>query len=192
MNERDPFVRGEKLGGKFSYHVLATAGPPMIHVTRSFRAEVVMFGPGQKLELPASLEAGKMIVINGREGDTVTVSKFVVGEADQKRVVSTQVDEIIRAIVDLGGNYPDVVCFLQQAKRAKSLSCRLEVDALPTPDRQYERNRASGAIAEASGGNYQVATPLPNLFAPSGAKPQLEHGGNEGTTGADPAKKDVN
>ena len=34
MNENDPFVRGEKLGDQFSYHVLDVAGPPMIHVTQ--------------------------------------------------------------------------------------------------------------------------------------------------------------
>ena len=37
MNSNDPIIRGENLGGQFSYHVLNTSGPPMIHVTRSFR-----------------------------------------------------------------------------------------------------------------------------------------------------------
>jgi hypothetical protein len=165
MNAHDPLVKGENLGGKFSYHVVNTNGPPMIHVTRSFRAEVVIFGAGQKLQLPSSLEAGKEIVINGRDGDTVTVSKFAVGQSDQKRVVASDIDAIIRAIVDLGGNYPDVVCFLQQAKRAKALACRFEVDALPTPNRQYERNHGAGNAADATAESYQVATPLPNLFA---------------------------
>ena len=46
----------------------------------------------------------------------MTVSKFVVGQPDQKRTVSTKIDESIRAIVELGGTYPDVVQALQQAK----------------------------------------------------------------------------
>ena len=165
MNDHDPLIKGEDLGGKFSFHVLNTAGEPMIHVTRSFRAEVVMFGPGQQLSLPVSLEAGKSIVVNGREGDQVTVSRFAVGEADQKRVVSTHVEDVIRAIVDLGGNYPDVVQFLQQAKASHKLSCRLEVDALPNPDRRYEHPNAEVAVAGTDDTNYQVTTPLPNLFS---------------------------
>ncbi len=99
----------------------------------------------------------------------MTVSRFAVGEADQKRVVTPLVDDVIRAIVDLGGNYPDVVQFLQQAKETRALSCRLEVDALPNPDRRYDHARADAA-AGTDDTNYQVTTPLPNLF--SNAAPQ--------------------
>ncbi len=186
MNDHDPLVKGEDLGGKFSFHVLPTVGEPMIHVTRSFRAEVVMFGPGQRLLLPVSIDAGKSIVVNGRGNNEVTVSRFAVGEADQKRVVSNQVEDVIRAIVDLGGNYPDVVQFLQQAKANRSLSCRFEVDALPNPNRQYERrgDEAPGGGVEPT--NYQVTTPLPNLFSQSAPKPKttevdaeaIENGGS--------------
>ncbi len=176
MNEHDPLIKGENLGGKFYYHVLSTTGPAMIHVTRSFRPEVVVFGPNQPLALPMSIEAGKSIVINGRDNDQLTVSRFVVGEPDQKRVVPARVDDAIRAIVDLGGNYPDIVHFLQQAKQSRSLTCRLEVDALPDPERRFDRSRADAAAGvvsvDASGddSNYQVATPLPNLFSNSGPK----------------------
>ncbi len=37
MNPLDSLVRGEHLGGQFDYHVLDTAGVPMIHVTRKRR-----------------------------------------------------------------------------------------------------------------------------------------------------------
>jgi len=163
-NPNDPMVKGENLGGKFSYVVLPTSGPPMVHATRSFRAEVVVFGPDQDLQLPLSVDAGKTIVVNGKEGGQITVSRFVVGQPDQKRIVSTKLDEVIRTIVELGGNYPDVVQFLQQAKGSHALACRLEFDALPTSGRSYDRSKSDGAGA---GGDYQVATPLPNLFAPA-------------------------
>ena len=94
MNANDPLIRGENLGGQFGYHVLNTTGPPMIHVTRSFRPEVVLFGHEQTLEAPFVLEAGKSILVKATGGDKVTVSKFVVGQPDQKRVVSTKVDDI--------------------------------------------------------------------------------------------------
>ena len=48
MNPEDAVIKGESLGG-FNYHVLSTAGPPMIHVTRSFRPEIVVFGHEQTL-----------------------------------------------------------------------------------------------------------------------------------------------
>ena len=39
------------------------------------------------------------------------------GQPDQKRLVGTKVDEVIRAIVELGGTYPDAVQALQQANK---------------------------------------------------------------------------
>ena len=47
--------------------------------------------------------------------------------------MSTNVDEVIRAIVDLGGDYPDVVQMLQQAKNSGALPSRFRVNALPEP-----------------------------------------------------------
>ena len=59
-------------------------------------------------------------------------------EADQKRVVSSRVDDVIRAIVELGGTYPDVVQAIQEAKAAGCLEGRFEIDALPEAGRSYE------------------------------------------------------
>lgn len=161
----DPAVRGELLGGKFSYHLVRSDGPPMVHVTRSFRPEIVLFGDGQRLEPPLVLDAGKSIMINSRGGETVTVSKFAVGQPDQKRVVSTRLDDVIRAIVDLGGTYPEVVQVLQQAKSTKALPSRFEVDAIPESNRAYERANGADDNDEApSEPAIEVATPLSALF----------------------------
>jgi len=139
MDRNDARVAGENLGGQFSYHVLATSGLPMIHVTRSRRPEVVLFGTEQRFYTPLAVEAGNQIMIVGTEPNEIAVSRFAVGEMDQKRVVSTRVDDVIRAIVELGGTYPDVVQALQEAKQKGALSSRLEVDALPQAGRTYER-----------------------------------------------------
>ena len=139
MERKDPSLRGERLGGQFSYHVLDAADQPMIHVTRSRRAEIVLFGPDQRLVPPVALEAGNQILVTGSAPGQITVSKFTVNEPDQKRVVSDRVDEVIRAVVELGGTYPDVVQALQQAKAAGALTGRLLVDALPEPGRIYDR-----------------------------------------------------
>jgi hypothetical protein len=85
------------------------------------------------------------------------------------------VDEVVRAIVELGGTYPDVVQALQQAKNDGALASRFEVDALPQPGRAYDRHAAdfssedAGAIEddEPTGNQeapLEVATPLPDLF----------------------------
>jgi len=138
MNPNDSLVRGEMLGG-FHYHLIDSAGPPMIHVTKSLREEVVIFGLEQRFDLPLTVEAGKHILINSTQEGELTLSRFAVGEPDQKRHVPPKVDQVVRAIVELGGRYPDIVQALQQAKESGALASRLEVDALPKTGRQYER-----------------------------------------------------
>lgn len=137
MNAKDPLVHGEMLGDQFSLHVLDVAGPPLVHLTRGYRAEVVLFGADQRLVPPLALEAGHHILIRAEEGDQITVTRFEVDTEDERRVVSSRIDEVLRAVVELGGTYPDVVQALQQAKAHRALPSRLEVDAVPEAGRTY-------------------------------------------------------
>ncbi|MEX0642017.1 MAG: HEAT repeat domain-containing protein, partial [Pirellulales bacterium] len=173
MNEHDPFLHDEKLSDQFHYHVLDVPGPDMVHVTQSHLPEIVLFGRDQKFQLPLMLDAGKSILVNGIKGDKITISRFASQSEPEQRGVSTSVDEVIRAIVALGGTYPDVVQALQQAKSDGALVSRFEVDALPESGRSYDRTAAN---AKADGENapgpetedqpapLEVATPLPDLF----------------------------
>ncbi len=146
MAPDDARIRGQKLGlsGKFNYHVLDVEGPPMIHATSSHRQELVLFGKEHHFKLPAVLDAGPRIMVNGLSGTQITISRFSPGEPTQQRIVSTNVDEVIQAIVDLGGDYPDVVQMLQQAKTAGALSSRFRVNALPEPGRSIDREESKG------------------------------------------------
>ena len=147
MNEKDPLVRGERLSDQFSYHVLDTMGPPLVHVTRSYRPEVVLFGQDQRLQTPFVIEAGTDIIVTGKD-DRITAARFTANQPDQKRVVSTKVDECIRAIVELGGTYPDVVQALQQAKSKGVLASRFAIDAVPSGGRRYDRGSLTASHRE--------------------------------------------
>lgn len=175
----DPFVRGEMLGGQFNFHVLPTAGPPMIHIARTRRPEIVLFGPDQMLQGSLSLEAGNQIMINSLPSGEIAIAKYVVGEPDQRRLTSPRVEEVIRAIVELGGTYPDVVQALQEAKAGGGLPSRLEVDALPTAGRTYDRiaktDESSAPAAD------RANSPMPDLFSSSlgGEGASAEEGAGE-------------
>ncbi len=138
-NPHDRTIRGENLGSQFSYHVINGNGPPLVHYTRSKRPEIVLFGTDIFLKHPFALDAGPNIAINGQMPGSVVVNKFALSGVDEKRTVSNRLDDIIRAIVDLGGTYPDVVQMLSQARIAQVISCRMEVDCLPQPNRIYRR-----------------------------------------------------
>ena len=140
-NPADPFIQGERLDDQFHYHLVDTEGTAMIHVAKSKRPEIVLFGREQEFQLPLVADAGKHILITGRglSSDGVKVSRFERGKPDEYRLVSRSVDDVIRAIVELGGSYPDVVQALQQAKQAGALQSRLSFDALPDETRTYRR-----------------------------------------------------
>ena len=161
MNHSDPMVMGENLGGQFGYHVLNTSGPPMIHVTKSKRPEIVLFGADQEFSTPLAVEAGNQILITGNKPGEVIVSRFAVHEPDQKRFVSTRVDDVIRAVVALGGSYPDVVQALQEARTHGCLAGRFEVDALPEAGRSYTRHAGGDKSEDASDGAKKDHPALP-------------------------------
>lgn len=164
MNPHDPLIAGDDMNGAFSYHQLAVDGTPMVHVTNSHRPEIVLFGKQPPLQLPLLIDAGTGILINGMQGNQLTVSRFNKGDEADRRSIAPEVDELIRAIVELGGSYPDVVQALQEAQKQGALKSRLRVDALPQPGRKYQRDDEAEATASESDSSFNLATPLPDLF----------------------------
>jgi hypothetical protein len=152
MNANDPQLHGEHLGEKFWLHVIPSSGPPMVHLTHSFRPEVVLFGEGQRFELPIALEAGNSIIVKSQDDGQIRISRFAAGEKDRHETVKNSIDEVIRAIAYVGGDYPDVVQALEQARVGGALKSRFEVDALPQGGRAYDRNRKV-AKADAKSGD---------------------------------------
>jgi flagellar basal body P-ring protein FlgI len=197
MNPNDGLVAGERLGDQFSYHVLDAAALPMIHVTRNRRPEVVLFGREQRFLAPLALNAGPQIMVTGANADEIAVSKYAVGESDQKRIVSTRIDEVIRTVVELGGTYPDVVQLLQEAKAANVLTTRFEVDALPEAGRTIERLAADGKKGTADEGETGSVpeSPAPDLFQQKAGKKSsaggdsAAEGGKSAAAEPDSAKK---
>ncbi|MDC0935702.1 flagellar basal body P-ring protein FlgI [Pirellulales bacterium] len=131
MSADDPTIRGEQIGGKFGYHVLDIDAPALVHATSSHRPEIVLFGRRHRLKMPLMLNAGPRVLVNGLGGNEIIVSRFSPDEPTQQRTVTNDLDAVIRAIVDLGGDYPDVVQMLQEAEEAGVLTSRFRVNALP-------------------------------------------------------------
>jgi hypothetical protein len=99
-------------------------------VTRSLRPEVVFFGTAHRIADGLRAEAGRSIVIVV-DDSTATVSRFLPGQSDQTTKVPADAAAIVRAIIELGGGYPDAVQFLQRAAAGRHLASRLAFDALP-------------------------------------------------------------
>ena len=160
LDERDPFLAGDKLNKEFWLHTLDTKGEPIVHLTHWSRAEVAIFGKNQEFRTPLTLRAGDHIMVTCRPGsDQVQVSRFLRNGQDLKRVVSTRIEDVIRAAAELGASYPDISQMLVQADRQKNLPGRFEIDALPQAGRVYYRNGERGDKARVGRSNQ-----TPNMY----------------------------
>jgi len=168
-NPRDPLIRGEIMGEhKFAFHMVSTKGEPMVHVSRSRRPEIVVFGHDLRLQPPSFLFAGKEIMIQQDGADTVRMTRYAPGKDDVEEVCSTRIAEVVRTIVKLGGGYSEVFEALEEARDRNYLAGRLEVDALPLPGREFRRHDdEQAATGDGNGdGNGDTSQPRPHVNNP--------------------------
>ncbi len=141
-NPTDYMIQGENMADQFSYHCLNCGGSPYVHITNSVRPEIVLFN-SEKIYLAGDveIEANPRLIVRSDEDDVV-VKKYAKGNGvDEQRRVSYKLDDVVRALVELGATYPDVSAFLTQAKTRDNLRaisddgegspCQLAIDALP-------------------------------------------------------------
>jgi len=167
LDKHDPAVRGVHLNDQFMLHLVDSSGPPMIHLTNRQKAEIVLFGRGQRFRTPMFVRAGNHIMVRAAEGtQTVTVSRIELGRPDRKKVVSTRVADVILAVAELDASYPDVVQLLAQADRQHNLPSRIHIDALPRAGRIYYRPQPDGIPGRKTKTHIGSTNLAPNLFMP--------------------------
>ncbi len=147
-NAGDPLVRGESLRGQFSLHIIPTTGEPMIHISKSERAEIVLFGQDIPMGLPQGLNAGKQILLTSPDNEQIKISRFAPGEQDRVSYSAPKVDQLIRALVTIGATYGDVIQALHEAKQAGLITARIAVNAVPQPGQIYYKDPSVEKAAE--------------------------------------------
>jgi hypothetical protein len=132
LDEQEPRVQGELVGSNFWLHKVAADAAPLVHFTLGQRAEVVLFGPGQRV-LPVRTKALEFTVTVEDGEDRCKVGHFDwrEGSEPEYRNCSAQLEDVLRTMADLGGQYADVVELLRSLNELKALSCPVCADALP-------------------------------------------------------------
>jgi len=154
-----PRRKKPRLADPFDLYVVDSEGPPLVHIAKTRRCEIVIFGKGQMLQTPAVLGVGS-IQINAVDGDDrAQVSRIGVESVDgpdQKVVTSLELAQIIREAANVGATYPEILAILQAAERQKNLpevpggvAPALIVDALPAALAAYEEAQVAGRDATA-------------------------------------------
>lgn len=130
-NEADA-VAGEHLNDAFWLHRVAPQAAPMVHVSTSRRAEIVLFGKDPSLRAPFSIQAGDFTLTAGEEDERCSITRIVPGQGEPQRRNSTMaIYDILRLMASMGAGYPEALEFIQQADHGKAVSCVVRRDALP-------------------------------------------------------------
>lgn len=175
MNDNDRALNSVRFENRFVMRQIDSSGVPAVHLTRRRTPEVTIFRMDQELLLPAVLNAGHKIRVLGQDGDdTVTVSRYRVGEDTVRRVCSRRLVDIIRTAGELGAAYPDIVQFMIEAERQDNLQGELGIDRLPQGGRAYLPQM--GGEDSASGSQRKLGTTArtPGMFDRLDDEPSAE------------------
>ena len=126
-DETDRRLGGVHVNETFWLYRVPQAPTPMVYFSTSKRAQVVLLG--RKIELsPATrllVGAGKEFTIVPHEQPGKMIVKRFLRETEEvpQRVCSTQLDDVLVSLAELGATYRDVIDFLRKAHESQMVSC---------------------------------------------------------------------
>lgn len=149
VDPQHPAIRGEEITDNCLLRIVDSTGEPLVHLTKSQKCEITVFGSEQQFHLPLAARAGSRILVVGDATDnTVRITKFTPGGEDEKRVVTPRVADVLLAAAELGASYPDLVGMLLEAEQQHNLLGPIAIDALPQAGRIYTGGAFSTGIGD--------------------------------------------
>jgi hypothetical protein len=130
--DQDAHAWGELLNDSFWLHRVAPQSPALVHFSLGQRAEVVLFGDGQQLVPPFRISVHEFTVTADQGDDRCTITHYMkrAGRVEPRQC-SLRLDEVLRTLAALGGQYADVVELLRCLDELKAVSCPVRLNAMP-------------------------------------------------------------
>ena len=138
MNPQDPIL-GQRTMGGIVLHEIASTADPLVHVAKSRRPEIVVFGRAQPLQTPMMVLVDKTLLVKNESRDRLRVTRYQPGGEDRSVTCPATVTDLISALTNVEATYPEIVQTLHAAKKQECLQCRLVFDAIAKTGRTYTR-----------------------------------------------------
>jgi hypothetical protein len=123
---------GEFLAGSFWLHRVAPQSPRLVSFSADNRAEVVLFGDGAALSAPIRTLVGREFALTLEPGsDRCVVSRITARSGQRQKLCTPALEDILRAMADLGCDYPDVVDLLRKLDERHCLNSPLRLNTAP-------------------------------------------------------------
>ncbi len=164
MRARTPetaLARGSGLSD-FFLHRIPSDAEPMLHFSRSKRAEIVVFGEGQTVDEDfLHVESGT--TVKGIGNGKVSITRYRVDGSEDRQICSNRVGDLIEALAKSGLSYGDLLKLFRESKNAGTLNSRLVVNAVPRLGRTFIAGESDEELPPEQSERY-VAEALPELF----------------------------
>jgi hypothetical protein len=160
-----PLVRGQKMAD-FFYHVIPTTKSQVVHFSNSRNPDIVVFGTDIQVQPRSFIYAGKEIIVRPIKEGHLQVSRFSPGQADRFTTCTTELGDLLTAIVRVGGGYGETLECLHAANEGGAINARVLVGARPRPGRSYFRDQQLDEESQVEEPEtlFQMANPIPDLF----------------------------
>ncbi|PQO27821.1 flagellar basal body P-ring protein FlgI [Blastopirellula marina] len=132
-----PSIAGTKLSNGVQLHAVRSAAPPMVHFRLKDRAEIAVFGTDVRVEGDVIFIGQDGLTIRSNGHRKLKVMRFSAGGEEEVRECSSDVVQLIRTLTDLDCQYGEIVRTLFGLRNEGYMSVRVEVNAMPRPDRSY-------------------------------------------------------
>ena len=99
--------RRPRIDDPFALYIVDSEGPPVVHVSRTRRSEIVIFGRSQRLLPPIVLGTGAVLLNASEKDEEIEISKIVPSkfkDSDVKLRTSLELQEVIRRVANLGSD----------------------------------------------------------------------------------------
>src|SRR5262245_15001288 len=139
-----------RLGGEnlqaFWLHQVAPNSAPAVNFAETKRPEIVMFGKDIRLVAPFRVLAGVEFIVTASAGDERCFISRISERSEQRQTCSLRLDDVLRKLVDLGGQYPEAVDLLTKLHNQQGLNCPVALLS-PPPAAPLEELIAEGRDA---------------------------------------------
>ena len=159
---KDPLVRGQWLVDDFHFHIVPSTAAPMLHISRSKRPEIVLFGANQTVaDNFLYVESG--LTVQGIGNERLRITRYIPSEGEFTKTCSTDIYEMIETLTDVGVDYTTFIKMFRDASKAKTLNTRFVINAVPMIGRKPSMAQAGKLRPEVS--ERYVAEPMTTLFS---------------------------
>lgn len=134
-----PSIAGEVLENHVQLHHVRSASSPMVHFRLKDRPEIVIFGTDVRLTGEVAFVGQNGLTIRSSGHRKIKVTRFQAGGSELEKECSSDLKEVIKALTEVECSYGEVVRNVFALRNEGYVTARVEVNAMPRPDRSYVR-----------------------------------------------------